>query len=315
MSKNYVIAALYCFVDIKAVAELRNDVLNKFENTSMRGTLLVAAEGINGSVAGTRAEVNNLLALLKSKIDLTNIEYKESFASYNPFLRFKVKLKQEIVTIARDEVNPCELVGEYVEPEAWNDLISDPEVMVLDTRNDYEIDIGTFKGAINPKTTNFREFPQYVNDNLQQHKQRKVAMFCTGGIRCEKASSYMLNAGFDKVYHLKGGILAYLAKIPKHQSLWQGECFVFDERVALDHNLDPGSFDQCYGCRHPITATDKESEHYVKGISCPKCYADTTLEQKSRFASRQSQIDIAKARGTKHLGVKVMMQQDKQSAS
>lgn len=199
-------------------------------------------------------------------------------------------------------IDPNSLVGHYVEPNDWNDLISDPEVTVIDTRNDYECDIGSFKGAINPETTTFRELPAYVEENLNPEKNKKVAMFCTGGIRCEKSTAYLLEQGFEEVYHLKGGILKYLEEVPKENSLWQGECFVFDNRVAVDHDLNVGSYDQCHGCRHPITEAQKQSPQYQKGVCCPLCYDSLTEDQKQRFAERQKQIDLAKARNEQHIG-------------
>ena len=302
-SKKIVVAALYHFVDIKVVyAELRTPILDCCVAHDIKGTLLLAHEGINGTVAGSRVGIDALLALLKSMPEFAALAHKESYTDVQPFCRTKVKLKQEIVTIGLPEVSPTKISGKYVAPEDWNALISDPEVLVLDTRNDYEVKIGSFKNAVDPKTTTFREFPAYVEANLDKNKHKKVAMFCTGGIRCEKASSYMLDRGFAEVYHLKGGILKYIEAVPEKESLWQGECFVFDERVAVDHNLNPGSYDQCYGCRHPLTVAEQQSEHYAPGISCPKCYDSLTAAQKARFAERHKQINLATARGEQHIG-------------
>ena len=302
MQTKLIVAALYCFVKIKNTAKIRKILLELSNELDIKGTLLLASEGVNGTVSGSREAVDKLILQLAKLVDLTKIEYKESFAYSNPFLRMKVKLKKEIVTLGVSGVDPTTCVGKYISPHDWNDLLQDPEVLVIDTRNDYECAIGTFKGAVDPKTTTFRQFPEFVADNIAPNKFKKVAMFCTGGIRCEKASSYMLQQGFSEVYHLKGGILKYLEEISPEESLWQGECFVFDERVAVKHGLEIGSYDQCYGCRHPITNADKEHPSYVKGVSCPNCADSTSEEQKVRFQERQRQIDLAKMRGDKHLG-------------
>ena len=219
-----------------------------------------------------------------------------------PFARARVKLKKEIVTMGVPDVDPEKIVGTYVEPADWNALIADPDVTVIDTRNEYEVGVGTFEGAINPHTTSFREFPAYVADNMDPGRQKKVAMFCTGGIRCEKSTAYLKSQGFDEVYHLKGGILKYLEEVPEADSLWRGECFVFDERVTVDHDLNPGQYDQCHACRMPISDTDKASNAYVRGVSCPHCIDATTPEQRERFAERQRQVALAAERGEAHIG-------------
>ena len=227
-----------------------------------------------------------------------------------PFPRLKVKLKKEIVTIGDCEINPGEKVGEYVDPLDWNQLITDEDVLVLDTRNTYEVSIGSFEGAIQPETTNFREFPEWAEtEGSKLPKDKKIAMFCTGGIRCEKASSLLKDKGFEKVYHLKGGILNYLEKVKPEESLWSGECFVFDDRVALNHKLEPGSYDLCHGCRMPITEKDKLSAKFIRGVSCSHCFDDKTEEQKRRYADRQMQIDLAKSRNQKHIGSKREVEQ------
>ena len=302
MKETYVVAALYCFVKIPQTHNVRNHLLHVSQTLEIKGTLLVAHEGINGTIAGSRAAIDALMAQLHTLCDLRNMEYKESFAYSNPFLRMKVKLKKEIVTLGVETVDPTMCVGEYVSPKDWNALIQDPEVLLIDTRNDYEYAIGTFQGAIDPQTETFRQFPDYVADNLSPQQHKKVAMFCTGGIRCEKASSYMLAQGFEQVYHLKGGILQYLEEVPESESLWQGECFVFDERVAVKHGLEIGGYDQCYGCRYPIHPDDMASPLYIKGVSCPRCAAQTSEDQKQRFTERQKQISLAKQRGKNHLG-------------
>jgi UPF0176 protein len=219
-----------------------------------------------------------------------------------PFYRLKVRLKKEIVTLGIPEINPAKQAGTYIAPEDWNALISDPDTVVLDTRNHYEVVIGTFKGAVNPKTNSFRQFPEFVKQNLDPAKHKKVAMFCTGGIRCEKASSYMLAQGFENVYHLKGGILKYLETVQEKDSLWQGECFVFDNRVAVEHGLGEGTHEMCHGCRHPISAKDKSSPHYEEGVSCPYCFEQLTEARKKRSSARHHQVKLARARGSRHIG-------------
>jgi len=302
---NIVVAALYKFVSLPDFEKIQPKLKALCLRKKIMGTLLLAKEGINGTVAGSREAIDALLDFFKADSRLHDLEYKESFAEEMPFYRMKVRLKKEIVTIGDQSIDPNSLKGEYVDPEDWNDLINDPEVIVLDTRNDYEVDIGTFKGAINPETDSFREFPDYVKSNLDPHKHKKVAMFCTGGIRCEKASAYMKNEGFENVYHLKGGILKYLEDVPQEHSHWEGECFVFDNRVAVTHGLEQGNFDQCYGCRHPISMDEKKSPHYIKGVQCPKCYDKLTSEKKEKFVTRQKQVEHAKKLGTKHIGMVV----------
>ncbi|MCL4169982.1 UNVERIFIED_CONTAM: hypothetical protein GTU68_045758 [Idotea baltica] len=224
--------------------------------------------------------------------EFCDLNHKESWAEEMPFLRMKVRLKKEIVTMGVPGTDPLKIVGSYVKPEDWNNLISDPDVVLVDTRNDYEVEIGTFKGAIDPKTTNFRDFPAWVKRNHNVLNKPKVAMFCTGGIRCEKSTAYMKEQGYEDVYHLEGGILKYLEEVPKEESMWEGECFVFDNRVSIKHGLEEGSYDQCYGCRWPITEEDKTSAEYIKGVCCPRC-----------FDERQKQIDLAKKRGEKHIAI------------
>ena len=297
-----VVAALYKFVTLEDFHALREPVLDVCLAAGTRGTLLLAREGINGTIAGSRTAVDAVLAYLRRDPRLADLEHKESFDEHAPFHRMKVKIKREIVTMGVPGVDPNERVGSYVNPQQWNALVDDPEVTVLDTRNDYECGIGTFKGALNPGTVTFREFPDYVRRHLDPRKHRKIAMFCTGGIRCEKASAFMLKEGFAEVYHLRGGILKYLEEIPQHESTWEGECFVFDNRVAVDHRLDRGQYDQCFGCRHPITAQDKLSDKYQKGVCCPRCYDLLSAERRARFAERQKQVELAARRGAVHIG-------------
>ena len=297
-----VVVALYKFVTLDDFHEIREPLLDQCLAAGVVGTLLLAREGINGTIAGSRTGMDGVLAYLKSDPRLADIEPKESHDDHLPFYRMKVKLKKEIVTMGIPGVNPNRMVGTYVKAEDWNSLISDPEVILIDTRNDYEVGIGTFKGAIDPRTTNFREFPAYVRDNLDPKKHRKVAMFCTGGIRCEKASAFMLQEGYEEVYHLEGGILKYLEKVPVTESSWDGECFVFDNRVSVNHGLEKGQYDQCHGCRHPITEQDKLSPLYRRGVSCPACYDKLSDNQRARFAERQKQVELANARNERHIG-------------
>lgn len=309
---NIVVAALYKFVALADYREIQPRLLDFCQQQGIKGTLLLATEGINGTIAGERAAIDRVLEHLRSDARLEDLEHKESFTDEMPFLRMKVKLKKEIVTLGVDGIDPTAAVGTYVEPKDWNDLISDPHVALVDTRNDYEYSIGTFKDAINPETESFREFPDYVKKTLDPKQHKKVAMFCTGGIRCEKATAYMLQQGYEEVYHLKGGILKYLEEIPREESLWQGECFVFDERVAVDHGLAEGSYDQCHACRHPISAEDKQSPEYQPGVSCPRCYGKRSSQQVASAAERQKQIELAKSRGQQHLGI--TMDKDKKKA-
>jgi len=300
--QQIVVAALYKFVALPDFHELREPLLDACLAAGTRGTLLLAGEGINGTIAGSRVGVDSVLAWLRRDPRLADIEHKESLDDHMPFHRMKVKLKKEIVTLGVPGVDPTVRVGTYVRPRDWNALIRDPDVLLIDTRNDYECDIGSFSGALDPRTANFREFPQFVREHLDPAVHRKVAMFCTGGIRCEKASAFMLSEGFEEVYHLQGGILKYLEEVPPGESLWQGECFVFDNRVSVDHGLQRGRYDQCHGCRHPITEQDKQSGEYEAGVCCPHCYDSLTADQKSRFRERQKQVELAAQRGEPHVG-------------
>lgn len=302
MSQPIVVCALYKFVTLSDFESIKPKLLAVMEANEVRGTLLLANEGINGTVAGTRAAIDTLLDWLREDPRLAELDFKESYTDELPFKRTKVKLKKEIVTMGVEGIDPKQVVGTYVDPKDWNALISDPDVVLVDTRNDYEVQVGTFKHAVNPVTETFREFPQYVKDNMDPTRQKKVAMFCTGGIRCEKSTAYMKEQGFDEVYHLKGGILKYLEDVPKEESLWEGECFVFDDRVTVNHDLEKGQYDQCNACRLPITEEDKLSDKYQMGVSCPHCFDKSTDEQRERFAQRQLQIDLAKKRGENHIG-------------
>ncbi|EHQ57123.1 putative sulfurtransferase [gamma proteobacterium HIMB55] len=296
------VAALYRFVRLEDYENLRGPLLAFCEARGIRGTLLLAEEGINGTIAGTAQAISEVLAYLKKDDRLADLECKFSYNTDRPFLRMKVKLKKEIVTMGRPGIDPNQCVGRYASPEQWNTLVDDPECLVIDTRNDYEVEIGTFQGAINPNTTSFREFPAWVEKNLDPSKHKKVAMFCTGGIRCEKSTSLLVSMGFEDVWHLQGGILNYLEKTPVEQTRWDGECFVFDSRVSVDHDLEKGSYDQCYACRFPIDDAQKASDLYVPGVSCPRCHDAHSDQQKERFTERQKQIALAKARGEAHIG-------------
>ncbi len=285
--------------DYKAI---RQPLLEAMESNGIKGTLLLASEGINGTVSGTQEGIDALLAWLNSDDRLNPISFKLSYHVNQPFYRTKVKLKKEIVTMGVEGIDPRKTVGTYVKPKDWNALISDPDVLLIDTRNDYEIEIGTFEHAVNPNTKTFREFPEYVKNNLDPKKNKKVAMFCTGGIRCEKSTAYLKEQGFEEVYHLEGGILQYLEDVPKEDTLWKGDCFVFDNRVAVNHDLEKSEYDQCYACRLPITDEDKASDKYEQGVSCPQCYGTHTEEQIARFREREKQINLARARNEEHVG-------------
>ena len=299
---DYVVCALYKFVRLEDYVELREPLKALMEQHEIRGTLLLANEGINGTVASSREGIDTLLAWFKQDSRLADIVYKESFDANQPFNRTKVKLKKEIVTLGVEGIDPRHVVGTYVKPDEWNELISDPEVFVVDTRNDYEIEIGTFKNAVNPKTDTFRDFPEYVAENMDPAKHKKVAMFCTGGIRCEKSTAYMKEQGFEEVYHLEGGILKYLEEVPEEESMWEGDCYVFDGRVAVNHQLEKSGYDVCNACRLPITEEDKQSADFEKGVSCPKCIDKHTEEQKQRFREREKQVQLSAARGETHVG-------------
>ena len=297
-----VVCALYKFVTLPHFQALRQPLLNLMERQNIRGTLLLAQEGINGTVAGSRQAIDSLLNWFKTEPLLADVDYKESYTDKPPFNRAKVKLKKEIVTLGIEGIDPLRVVGTYVAPKDWNSLISDPEVIVVDTRNDYEYQVGTFKNAINPNTVSFREFPEFVKQHLDPSKHKKVAMFCTGGIRCEKSTAYLKEQGFADVYHLKGGILKYLEEVPPQETLWQGECFVFDERVTVNLQLEKGQYDQCHACRMPITEQDKASGHYQQGVSCPHCFDKVSEDRKIRFIEREKQVQLAKQRGEAHIG-------------
>lgn len=297
-----VVCAMYKFVTLDDYQELRQPLFDEMTRLGVKGTLLLAKEGINGTIAGSREGIDGVLAWLNNDPRIAGIIYKESFEDSNPFYRTKVKLKKEIVTMGVNGIDPKHIVGTYVKPKDWNALISRDDVVLIDTRNDYEYDVGTFEGAVNPHTKTFRELPQYVAENLDPAKHKKVAMFCTGGIRCEKSTAYLKEQGFEEVYHLEGGILKYLEEVPEEQTMWRGECFVFDNRITVNHKLEKGEYDACHACRRPILEADKQRPEYEQGISCHHCINEYTDEQRERFRERERQIQLAKERGETHIG-------------
>ncbi len=287
---NIVVLALYKFVALESLQTLKASLLSLCEAKGIKGTLLLAHEGINGTVSGSREAIDTLKHWFDQDKCFQEIDFKESVTETHPFNRMKVKLKKEIVTLGVPSIDPTKLVGKYVQPCDWNALLQDPDMVVLDTRNEYEYGLGTFEGAINPHTESFKEFDAFVDNTLDPQKHTKVAMFCTGGIRCEKASSLLLAKGFKEVYHLKGGILKYLEEIPEKESLWQGDCFVFDHRVAVNHALAPSEYDMCHACRHPVSPEDRLSPTYIEHISCPHCAAFQTPRNKTRATDRAKQM-------------------------
>ena len=299
------VAALYRFVFFDAPEKLQPLIQEQCNASGIKGTILLAHEGINGTVAGAPEAIDALVAFLRAFPGCAELDVKYSHANEMPFYRMKVRLKKEIVTLGVDGIDPKREVGTYVQPEDWNALISDPDTVLIDTRNDYEVAIGTFEGAVDPRTKSFSEFPEWFRTHREELAagKTKFAMFCTGGIRCEKSTAFLKAEGVDEVYHLEGGILRYLENIPAAQSKWQGECFVFDERVSVKHGLELGDMELCHACRRPISQEDKVSKHFIEGVSCPACYAERTEEDRARFAERQKQISLAKKRGKQHIGV------------
>jgi UPF0176 protein len=307
MSSPITIAALYRFVRLDNFEALHQPLLRVMLDNQIRGTLLLAAEGINGTVAGKEEAVARLLDHLRQDDRLRGFDCKFSTDVTMPFYRTRVKLKREIVTMGVEDIDPAQ-GGRYVKPADWNALIKDPEVTVIDTRNDYESAIGSFTNAIHPKTKSFRDLPAYLKENLDPAKHHKVAMFCTGGIRCEKSTAYLRQQGFDEVYHLQGGILKYLEQVPEAESMWNGECFVFDNRVSVNHALEKGSYGQCHACRLPITEADKASQKYQSGVSCPACFDTKPESDRKRFREREKQVQLARSRGELHIGADVTPQ-------
>ncbi|MCX8996879.1 rhodanese-related sulfurtransferase [Rhizobiaceae bacterium BDR2-2] len=298
----FLVAALYHFAAFPGHAALREPLQALCDENGVKGTLLLAREGINGTIAGPDAGIRRVLAFLRAQPEFAGLEHKESHASKMPFLRMKVRLKKEIVTMGVEDIDPNKVVGTYLDPRAWNELISDPDTILIDTRNDYETAIGLFRGAVDPNIKTFREFPDWVRNNPGLHNKPKIAMYCTGGIRCEKATAFMKQEGFDEVYHLKGGILKYLEEMPEEESLWEGACFVFDERVSITHGLKEGEHTLCHACRYPLTEEDRRSPLFEEGVSCPHCQGTHSAADLERYRQRQKQIELAKQRGTRHIG-------------
>lgn len=296
------VAALYHFTRLTEPERLRGPLLDLCRGEAVKGTLLLAREGINGTIAGSQTGIDRVLAHLRSLPGCAGLEVKLSFAEAKPFGRIKVRLKAEIVTMGQPDVDPLAAVGHYVDPADWNALISAPDVAVIDTRNGYEVGIGTFQGAIDPETSSFRQFPDWWQANAARFDGKRVAMFCTGGIRCEKATSFLLSRGVEQVFHLKGGILKYLEEVPAEQSLWQGQCFVFDQRVSVGHGLEPGHLHSCHACRRPLTEPDLRHPAYEEGAACPHCVDEYDEGDRNRFRQRHRQIMLAAQRGARHLG-------------
>lgn len=297
----FTVAALYHFTRFASPASLQEPLKQLCTEQKITGTLLLANEGINGTIAGPKAGIEAVLAHIRALPGCDDLEVKFSTASERPFARMKVRLKKEIVTMGQPDVDPKARVGNYVDPQDWNELILSPDVAVIDTRNDYEVAIGTFEGAVDPETASFREFPAWWEANKDRFHNKKIAMFCTGGIRCEKSTNYLLGQGVPEVYHLKGGILKYLEEVPEENSTWNGECFVFDGRVSVGHGLKEGPHELCHACRRPILPEDKNRAEFEKGVSCHQCISETSDEDKERFRERQKQIALAKARGERHM--------------
>ena len=303
-SNEILVATLYKFFKVDDLVALQNQLYAICNKNNVMGTILIANEGVNGTISAKPREIEKTLISIQKDDRFSEIEIKYSSTNKQPFHKMRVRLKKEIVTIGLPEINPNKTVGTYVKPEEWNDIISDPDVILIDTRNKFEIKIGSFKNALDPRTTSFRDFPEWVKKFKQDktNTNKKIAMYCTGGIRCEKASSLMKEEGFNEVYHLQGGILKYLEQVEKEKSLWEGECFVFDDRVCLTENLEVGSYKMCFACRMPITEDELNDDRYEEGISCLYCYDKTTKDKKERFESRQKQIELSKLRGEKHIG-------------
>jgi len=298
----YTVAALYHFTRFDDPAALQGPLQDLCRAHKIGGTLLLAREGINGTIAGSRAGIDAVLTHIRSLPGCALLEHKESTATVPPFNRMKVRLKKEIVTMGQPDVDPTAAVGNYVQPADWNALISAPDVAVIDTRNDYEVAIGTFDGAVDPMTKSFGEFPAWWEENKHRFHNKKIAMFCTGGIRCEKSTNYLIGQGVEEVYHLKGGILKYLEDVPQDDSKWDGECFVFDARVSVGHGLKEGPHILCHACRRPIVPADKNRPEYEDGVSCHQCVDETDEDAKGRFRERQKQMALSAKRGEKHMG-------------
>jgi UPF0176 protein len=302
MQAMFTIAALYHFTRFPDPAALKGPLQALAEAQGIKGSLLIAAEGINGTIAGSRAAIDAMLAHLRALPGCADLEHKESFAEAQPFGRMKVRLKREIVTMGQPDIDPRARVGHYVAAQDWNALISEPDVAVIDTRNDYEVEIGTFRSAVDPGTRSFRDFPAWWQANKDRFHNKRIAMFCTGGIRCEKSTNYLLGQGVPEVYHLKGGILKYLEDVPEAESLWQGKCYVFDQRVSVGHGLVPGDYGTCHACRRPVSAEDRARPEFEDGVQCHRCVDEYTDADRARFRERMHQMQLAERRGERHLG-------------
>lgn len=311
MAKDYLVAAFYKFVTLPDYQDMQPVLLQRCQDLGLLGTILLAEEGINGTISGSKKSIRRLFERLREDNRLTDVHYKESWASTQTFHRMKVRLKKEIVSLGVNGVDPNRIVGKHIKPEDWNALISRDDVRVIDTRNDYEHELGTFAGAEDPQTGSFREFPEWVANNLDPDSDQHVAMFCTGGIRCEKSTSYLLEKGFKNVYHLDGGILNYLETIDRENSLWQGECFVFDNRVSVDHDLAAGDFELCPACRMPLNEEDRKSPLFELHVSCPRCHDRISEKKRAGLLERARQVKLAKDRGGRHIGVKQELPPDR----
>lgn len=307
------VVSFYKFVDLDGLPEIKASLLSLCGKNEVNGTFILAPEGINATVAGPRQGIERLVAYLESDPRLSGAHYKLSYNEKSPFHRLKVKFKKEMVPMGVSGIKPQRLSGERVPPEQWNELISRPDVLLIDTRNDYENRVGTFRGAVNPETGHFREFPEYVRENLDPAEHKEIAMFCTGGIRCEKATSYLLERGFKRVYQLEGGVLSYLERVPREKSLWEGECFVFDDRTSVGHDLSRGTWSTCRNCRAPVSPEDRQSEGFREGVSCPRCHTRLTPERISSLEERQKQMRLARERNRKHLGAVIKRGSAKQA--
>ena len=304
---KYIISTFYKFLVLENYKELKIKFDKSLSKTNIKGTILLANEGVNGTIAGSESDLKKFFLYIDKFSQFKDITPKFSSSNKNPFLRMKVRLKKEIVTIGIPEVSPSNLVGKYLNVEEWNEFLNESNSMIIDTRNNYEVSIGTFKNSINPKIKSFRDFPKWVQKNLidkKVSKESKIGMFCTGGIRCEKSTSYLKQLGFENVFHLDGGILKYLENVKSDENEWKGECFVFDYRVSLNDSLEKGEYDMCYACRMPLSKENKKNKHYLKGQSCEYCYDQTTIKQKKRFNEREKQIKLSKVKNLKHLGPK-----------
>ena len=290
------VAAFYKFVQLTDLASLQDQIESCCRKNNVLGIVLLAQEGINSTIAGSREGVVKVLEFIRQDSRFSDLEWKESFANKQPFRKLRVRLKKEIVTMGIPEIDPSQLVGTYVKPADWNALIRDPDVIVIDARNNYETEIGTFTGAVNPDLDSFSQLPSWLEEKIDAGEQPRVAMFCTGGIRCEKSTAFLKQAGVKEVYHLQGGILKYLEEVPEDESLWEGECFVFDQRVAVGHGLELQDYELCRACRFPLGPSDKQSKYFQEGVSCSRCHEQTSDEQKARFAERQKQFELAKSR-------------------